>query len=85
MGGILELKDVTCYGVEVPGCDGRAGMLAIPVQDKSEIDFQELEKGLEKNLPSYARPLFLRLVNEADLTSKESFCCGIAYALKYLF
>ena len=48
-------------------------MLAIPAKDKSEIDFPKLEKGLHEKLPAYARPLFIRLVNEADLTSENLF------------
>ena len=71
VGAILELKDATTYGVEIPGADGRAGMLAIPAQCQADINFSKLEKGLEEKLPAYARPLFIRLVKEADLTSKK--------------
>lgn len=50
--------ELAAYGVEVPGAEGRAGMLAIASPD---IDLQKFAAGLECSLPTYARPLFLRL------------------------
>ena len=80
----MELKDATSYGVEIPGTDGRAGMLAIPAKTESEVDFDKLERGLNEKLPAYARPLFIRLVQEADLTSKQDgnwHCCSGIYCV----
>ena len=68
---ILELKDATSYGVEIPDTDGRAGMVAIPAKDPSEVDLVALAKGVVELLPAYARPHFVRLVKEVDLTSRE--------------
>ncbi len=67
---ILELKDATSYGVEIPNTDGRAGMVAIPVQKENEIDFDRLYNGITEKLPKYARPLFVRLIREVQMTSK---------------
>ena len=64
---ILNDSQVACYGVEITGSEGRAGMLAVVKQD--DIDFVELAKEVQKRLPSYAVPLFVRLVDKLDYTS----------------
>ncbi|KOC62939.1 Long-chain fatty acid transport protein 4 [Habropoda laboriosa] len=51
----------------VPGMEGRAGMAAI-VDPDSLLDFKALAEGLEKALPAYARPIFLRIVKELEMT-----------------
>ena len=67
---ILDLKTTTAYGVKIPNMDGRAGMVAIVVENESEIDFERLRKGVVDQLPNYARPLFVRLLKDAIMTSK---------------
>jgi len=52
------VRDVCVYGVEVPGAEGRAGMAAI-VSDGS-FDGVALGRHVTKQLPAYARPLFVR-------------------------
>lgn len=59
------------YGVEVPGYDGRAGMAAIV--SEGDPDLEALKAHVEKNLPHYARPVFLRLSKESDTTSTFKF------------
>jgi fatty-acyl-CoA synthase len=54
------------YGVSVPGTEGAAGMAAL-VADGA-LDFVELRHHLRRRLPSYARPLFLRLKDRIDVT-----------------
>lgn len=63
----INLKDAVVYGVEVPGSEGRAGLAAIDDQDRS-LDLAALTSALQRSLPPYARPLFLRLMKEADTT-----------------
>ncbi|MGJ0392154.1 MAG: long-chain-acyl-CoA synthetase [Methylocystis sp.] len=58
--------DVTVYGVEAPGRDGRAGMAAIVVDDSFRIS--GLYPHLAAQLPTYARPLFLRLAGSLQAT-----------------
>ena len=53
--------------VQVPGSEGRAGMAAILDPDGS-LDVKNLAEGLAKVLPTYARPLFIRVVNTIELT-----------------
>jgi len=65
---IIGLQDCVVYGVEVKGCEGKAGMLAIPDPNRL-VDLTALTEGLEARLPSYARPVFIRLTDKIDLTA----------------
>ena len=51
----------------VSGVEGKAGMVAI-VDVNHTIDLQELYKDLKKALPSYAVPVFIRLLEKVDTT-----------------
>ena len=61
-----EVREATVYGVEVPGHDGRAGMVAL-VTD-GELDVAGLRSHLKGRLPEYARPVFLRVMRELEST-----------------
>ena len=63
----LELQDACAYGVEIPGTEGRAGMIAILDPDNT-LDLKKLYSGVSAKLPSYARPIFVRCVQQLDLT-----------------
>ena len=58
--------------VLVPSCTqrdvGRAGMIAIGGEPDIKIDFEQLYAGVKDKLPSYARPYFVRIVSETDMT-----------------
>ncbi len=54
------------YGVAIPGADGRAGMAAIVCE--GELDLAALRRHLADRLPAYARPLFLRVCPQAEIT-----------------
>ncbi len=60
------IKEANVYGVEVPGADGRAGMAALVVSP--EFDIATLAAKLAANLAPYARPIFLRLRHEMEIT-----------------
>ncbi|KAJ4449464.1 hypothetical protein ANN_00863 [Periplaneta americana] len=64
---VIGLKDAAVYGVQVPDQEGRAGMAAIADPNKS-LDFKNLAEYLDKTLPSYARPIFIRVLEEMDMT-----------------
>ncbi|XP_043940390.1 long-chain fatty acid transport protein 1 [Protopterus annectens] len=64
---ILNQTDVAAYGVEIPGVEGKAGMAAI-ADPEGKINPSILYQDLQKVLPPYARPLFLRLMPEVDTT-----------------
>ena len=58
--GILEAN---VYGVLVPGTEGRAGCAAITVEDATPLNWSALAQHLKSRLPSYAVPVFIRVVN----------------------
>ena len=60
----------------VLGAEGRAGMAAI-VDQNDNLDLSQLNTELQRTLPAYARPLFIRLIKEADLT-------GILYSNAFM-
>jgi fatty-acyl-CoA synthase len=60
------IKEANVYGVAVPGTDGRAGMAALVVSP--EFDIATLAAKLAANLAPYARPIFLRLRPEMEIT-----------------
>lgn len=60
------VKEANVYGVKVEGADGRAGMASIVAGPDFRID--GLSAHLEKQLPVYARPLFVRLSPEMEIT-----------------
>lgn len=62
--GVFE---VNVYGVEVPGCGGRAGMASLVV-DEARFDPAEVREAVHGGLPGYARPLFLRLTRAMETT-----------------
>lgn len=86
MSKVLGLRDVVVYGVMVPGTEGRAGMAAI-VDPDDKVDLVALARSLKKLLPSYACPMFLRIMHSVDLTGtfklqkgglrKEGFNLGV--------
>ena len=56
------------YGVKIPGCEGRAGMAAFSLDNAEQFDWQAFSDYVETSLPKYARPLFIRIIQEMDTT-----------------
>jgi fatty-acyl-CoA synthase len=67
IGAFAGIHEANIYGVEVPGHEGRAGMAAI-VCDQ-DLNLADLRSFLAGHLPDYARPLFLRVRGEIDVTA----------------
>jgi fatty-acyl-CoA synthase len=61
--GVLE---AVVYGVTIPGTEGRAGMVAAVISE--DIDLVAFRQHLVGRLPEYARPLFLRISSEIEVT-----------------
>lgn len=61
------IKEAIVYGIAIPGTDGRAGMATVVAEHG--LDLRALTTHLSQRLPHYARPLFLRIRPELDLTS----------------
>jgi fatty-acyl-CoA synthase len=55
------------YGVAVPGTEGRVGMAAIV--SAGALDLAAFREHLVARLPDYARPLFLRVRSDIEITS----------------
>jgi len=60
------VAEANVYGVKIDRLDGRAGMAAITPQ--SEFELAGLRDFLARELPSYARPIFLRLQPAIETT-----------------
>jgi len=57
------------YGVAIPNADGRAGMAAITLTTgQTELDLEDFSTFVARELPSYARPVFLRIRPEMEVT-----------------
>jgi fatty-acyl-CoA synthase len=56
------------YGVAIKDHDGKAGMAAIHLSEHESFDLEKLTRHLVNNLPPHARPLFLRLRRDVDMT-----------------
>jgi len=57
------------YGVSIPGADGRAGMASIITEDEMrDFDLQGFLESLQRGLPAYAIPRFIRFKAEFDTT-----------------
>jgi fatty-acyl-CoA synthase len=59
--------DAVVYGVAIPGTEGRAGMAALVCS--TAFDVGAFERHLAERLPDYAHPVFLRILNEIEVTS----------------
>ena len=64
---VTQLSDCIVFGVEVPGCEGKAGMVVIADKDRN-IDPRQLAQDLAKQLPTFALPVFLRLTDQIEMT-----------------
>ena len=64
-----SVAECTVFGVEVPDTGGRAGMAAVKLRDGASFDGRGLADTLHDHLPSYAMPLFIRIVESLETTS----------------
>jgi len=65
--GVRGVIEANVYGVSVPDHDGRAGMASIVTTP--EFSLSALYDQVNKNLPKFAAPLFVRLQGEMEITS----------------
>ncbi|KAK3731937.1 hypothetical protein RRG08_044996 [Elysia crispata] len=71
MGVLPFIEDSNVYGVEIPGQDGKAGMASISLVQGARLGNEELTSlysHVIKELPTYARPLFVRHIPQAFIT-----------------
>ncbi|MGO9340060.1 MAG: long-chain-acyl-CoA synthetase [Terracidiphilus sp.] len=64
--GFPGVQHANVYGVAVPGVEGRVGMATLATSH--ELDLAGFRKHLTGRLPAYARPAFLRIRKQVDVT-----------------
>jgi len=69
LSGFPGLDLINVYGVEVPGADGRAGMMAfVPRDGAPSFNGRAFHAFVMERLASYAAPLFVRVLESPELT-----------------
>ncbi len=66
LGAVPTVAEANVYGVRVPGAEGRVGMAAIV--PRGELDLAAVYAHVERELASYARPLFIREQGAMEVT-----------------
>ncbi len=60
------VKEVTVYGVPIENTDGKAGMASLVVDP--DFDIESFATHVDRELPAYARPVFVRLQKDISTT-----------------
>lgn len=64
-----QIENAVVYGVQLPHCDGRAGMAAVTLNTElNQFDSKAFTTHLRNKLPAYAVPLFIRVRSEQTVT-----------------
>ncbi|MFE8072217.1 long-chain-acyl-CoA synthetase [Marinobacteraceae bacterium S3BR75-40.1] len=78
------VEEAIVYGVEIPGTNGKAGMVTLVPQDNFNID--SFLDYLQENLPPYAIPVFVRKTDAIEKTGtfkyKKKDLQDMAYKLE---
>ncbi|QIB65513.1 long-chain-acyl-CoA synthetase [Kineobactrum salinum] len=82
-----QTEDAVVYGVQVPGRDGRCGMICYTLKEGESLDAAGFASMLREKLPKYAVPRFMRIRQGQDLTGtfkhqkaklkKEGYCPAV--------
>lgn len=62
----VEISNV--YGVDIPGAEGKAGMAAITLTPGQQFSAAEFTEFVDRELPAFARPVFVRIEQQQDTT-----------------
>ena len=62
-----QVNMANVYGVKVPHSEGRAGMVAFN-SDLNSFDWNAFSSFVDGKLPAYARPVFVRIIQELETT-----------------
>ncbi len=69
LNGFPRIRFSNVYGVAVPGADGRAGMAAMVLAEgETELDVDAFSEYVNEHLPAYARPVFVRVQTDIEVT-----------------
>ncbi len=69
LGDFAGMEFINIYGVAVPENEGRAGMALVVMQQGYEFNPQDFYHYVCERLPHYARPVFVRVGSQADMTT----------------
>ena len=69
LSSVPGLAEVNAYGVRVPNTEGRAGMVALVMAEGASFDPVAFKAHVDRSLPGYARPLFVRVSPQLDTTA----------------
>lgn len=70
------LEHAVVYGVQVPGADGRAGMAAVVLKPECPLDLDGLASALMADLPGYAMPQYIRVLEQVQTTGTFKYQKG---------
>lgn len=68
IGQFEGVEHAVVYGVDVPQTDGKAGMASISLKDSQNWNDKAFAAHIDRALPHYAAPLFLRLQPQQEVT-----------------
>ena len=69
LNGFDQVRFCNVYGVEIPTADGRAGMAALTLNEGVDtLDLDAFSAYVSDQLPAFARPVFLRIQPDIDVT-----------------
>lgn len=70
LNGFSDIALSNVFGVKIPQAEGRAGMAALTLQeDVEEFNVEAFSEHVINNLPFYARPIFIRILPQLEVTS----------------
>jgi len=69
---MLDYKECVVIGVELPGHEGKAGMLVL-TNEELHLSLNELLAKMKEKLPTYSIPVFVRLASKLDTTGTFKF------------
>lgn len=85
---LSQVQDAVVYGVEIPNTNGRAGMASLTLAKGEAFDDKLFYQHVAQNLPSYARPIFIRLSQSMETTGtfkyKKTDLKKVAYDLEQI-
>ncbi len=64
-----QIDMCSVYGVLIPQTEGRAGMASVHKKTEEEFDFKRFLNFLQKHLPNYVIPKFIRFIDEFNFTA----------------
>jgi acyl-CoA synthetase (AMP-forming)/AMP-acid ligase II len=65
------IQNSAVYGAAIPNTEGKAGMAAVTLESTLKFDIDELSQFVVSSLPSYSIPIFIRIMEELEMTSSS--------------